>query len=153
MPASVQFANTVAESFCIGQAYYGDIDISLDMFSSLHMDYRLQAFVNLVHQPAAVEFAKRLYLRDLYLACGCVDKRDKAWAAFDFRYRQFVTNLASATGVARTPRRSRTQCWLACTSMIDLLDSASLPMMVEFVSNLASRTCSFARSTIKTNER
>lgn len=93
MPASVQFANTVAESFCIGQAYYGDIDISLDMFSSYIWTIACRHLSTSSDEPAAVEFAKRLYLRDLYLACGCVDKRDKAWAAFDFRYRRFVTNL------------------------------------------------------------
>lgn len=93
MPAPVHFADTVADSFCLGQTYYGDIDVSLNLF----IDYvwgivckRLDGFLD---EPAVTTFTRKLYLRDLYLACGCVHKNEKAWVIFDLRYRKFITDL------------------------------------------------------------
>lgn len=93
MPAPVHFTATVSDSFLLGQTYYGDIDLSLDLFVDYvwaavcrHMDVS-------VDEPGVTAFAKKLYLRDLYLACGCVHKREKAWAILDLRYRKFVTDL------------------------------------------------------------
>jgi RNA polymerase sigma-70 factor len=89
----IQFAKTVAESFCIGQSYYGDVDVSLDLFHGYMWTIARKHLQDSSDEPVIVEFTRRLYVRDLYLACGCVYSSDKAWTTFDSHYRRFINNL------------------------------------------------------------
>jgi RNA polymerase sigma-70 factor (ECF subfamily) len=93
MPAPIHFAAIVSDTFSEGHAYYGNVDICLELFG----DYVWGIACKLLNGPsdeaAIVDFTKKLYLRDLYLACGCVYKSEKAWTTFDHRYRRFITDL------------------------------------------------------------
>lgn len=93
MPAPVHFAATLSESFWLGQSYYGDTDITSDLFNDYVWSIVCRHMNGSLDEPEATVFAQRLYLRDLYLACGCVHKREKAWAILDLRYRKFITDL------------------------------------------------------------
>jgi len=93
MPAPVHFAATVSDSFWLGQSYYGEIDVSLDLFVDYVWAIVCRHLDGSVDEAGVMAFAKRLYLRDLYLASGCVHKSEKAWAILDLRYRKFVTDL------------------------------------------------------------
>ncbi len=93
MPASAQFAETIAQNFHEGKAQYGDINLSPDLFVGYVWGISCKHLKDYSDDFAAVDFARRLYLRDLYLTCGCVHKSERAWEAFDLRYRRFVTDL------------------------------------------------------------
>lgn len=93
MPASSQFAETIVENFHDGKTYYGDIDLSPDLFIGYVWGISCKHVKNCWDDFVIVDFARKLYLRDLYLTCGCVNKSEKAWEAFDLRYRRFVTDL------------------------------------------------------------
>ena len=93
MPAPVHFAATVSDDFWLGQSYYGEIDVSLDLFVDYVWGIVCRQLDGSVDRAMVTAFAKKLYLRDLYLASGCVHKSEKAWASLDHRYRKFVTDL------------------------------------------------------------
>src|SRR4051812_37973246 len=93
MPAPVHFAESVSESFWVGQSYYGDTDSSVDVFTDYVWSIACKHRDGPVDEPAVIAFARRLYLRDLYLACACVHKSEKAWAILDRRYRKSITDL------------------------------------------------------------
>jgi RNA polymerase sigma-70 factor (ECF subfamily) len=93
MPASAQFAETIVENFHDGKAHYGDINLSPDLFVGYVWGISCKHLKDYSDDFVVADFAKRLYLRDLYLTCGCVNKSERAWETFDFRYRRFVTDL------------------------------------------------------------
>jgi RNA polymerase sigma-70 factor (ECF subfamily) len=93
MPAPVYLTEAVAEQFSSGRNYYGDIDVSLDSFADYAWKIACRHVENSSQERSVVDFTMRLYLRDLYLACGCAYKSDKAWAIFDAHYRKFVADL------------------------------------------------------------
>lgn len=93
MPVPVHFAAIISESFWIGRSYYGDTDSSQDLFTDYVWSIVCRHLDGSVEESAVTAFARRLYLRDLYLACGCVHKSEKAWAILDLRYRKFITDL------------------------------------------------------------
>jgi RNA polymerase sigma-70 factor len=93
MQSSTRFPKIVAENYCTAQAYYGDIDIPLDSFG-WYVRGIACALVNEPYNESALEeYTARLYLRDLYLTCGCVNESEKAWKVFDARYRRFIAEL------------------------------------------------------------
>jgi RNA polymerase sigma-70 factor len=87
------FAATVCDTFDIGHAYYGDVDVSQELFGDYVWGIVCKHLSNSIDESMAMNFARKLYLRDLYLACGCVHKRNRAWAAFDAHYRKFIGDL------------------------------------------------------------
>lgn len=93
MPAPGHFAATLTDSFLLARTYYGDIDVSLNVFIDYVWGIVCKHMDGCLDEPTVATFTKKLYLRDLYLACGCVHKNEKAWATFDVRYRKFVTDL------------------------------------------------------------
>src|SRR5215469_10729912 len=93
MPAPVHLAALVSESFRLGQSYFGNTDISPDLFIDYVWSIVCRHLDASVDEPSVTAFAKRLYLRDLYLACSCVHKSEKAWAILDLRFRKFITDL------------------------------------------------------------
>jgi RNA polymerase sigma-70 factor (ECF subfamily) len=95
MPASAHFAETIAESFRVGQAHYGDINLSTDLFIGYVWGITCKHLKDCSDECVVVDFARRLYLKDLYLTCGCVNCSERAWEAFDLRYRKFITGLVS----------------------------------------------------------
>lgn len=96
MPAPAHFSATVSESFSLGQTHYGEIDISLDQFTDYIWIIVCRRLRGPLDDSSVDKFTKRLYLRDLYLTCGCVFNNEKAWTALDLRYRKFVNDLARA---------------------------------------------------------
>src|SRR5436309_3336965 len=93
MLASAQFAKTIAENVDDGKNHYGDIDLAVDLFVMYVWDISCKHMKDWSNEFAVIDFARRLYLRDLYLTCGCVQKSEKAWESFDLRYRRFVSDL------------------------------------------------------------
>jgi RNA polymerase sigma-70 factor (ECF subfamily) len=93
MPASAHFAKTIAENIHDGKNHYGDIDLAPDVFVGYVWDISCKHLKDWSNDFVVVDFARRLYLRDLYLTCGCVHNSEKAWEAFDLRYRRFVSDL------------------------------------------------------------
>jgi RNA polymerase sigma-70 factor len=93
MPAPAHFTVEIAEHFCASRDYYGDIDISPDLFASYIWNIACKHVKDAAEEPEIIEFARKLCLRDLYLVCGCVHKSEKAWETFDLRYRRFITDL------------------------------------------------------------
>jgi len=93
MQASAQFTAAIAEHICACQSHWADIDISHDSFAGYVWDIACKHLKDSSDEPTAIAFVRKLYLRDLYLACGCVQKNENAWKAFDTNYRKFVTNL------------------------------------------------------------
>lgn len=93
MPAPAHFDSNVAETFGLGEAYYGDIDISPDLFAAYIWNIVCKHLKNSSDVTALLNFTTRLYLRDLYLTCGCVHKSEKAWTTFDLHYRRFIIDL------------------------------------------------------------
>jgi len=93
MPAPPYFVAIVPESFAAGHAYYGDVGITQELFGDYIWDIICRHVNGSSEEYTQMDFARRLYLRDLYLACGCVDKQERAWTAFDARYRRFITDL------------------------------------------------------------
>jgi len=93
MPAPANFAETVAGDVSVGLAHYGDIDVSPELFIGYVWDIVCKHRPGASDESSAVDFTKRLYLRDLYLSCGCVHNKEKAWATFDSRYRRFIADL------------------------------------------------------------
>ena len=93
MPASHHFAATIAEHFPACQVHSTGVDISRDLFTSYVWDIARKHLGGSSDDSLIIEFTRKLYLCDLYLACGCVLNRDGAWKAFDTRYRRFTSNL------------------------------------------------------------
>jgi RNA polymerase sigma-70 factor (ECF subfamily) len=93
MPAPSYFFATVCATFDIGHAYYGDVEVSQDLFGDYVWNIVGKHLSDSTGESMVMDFARRLYLRDLYLACGCVHKRDRAWAAFDAHYRKLIADL------------------------------------------------------------
>jgi len=93
MPATIHYAATISEDFCTGQNYYGDVDISLDVFTDYVWGIACKHLSASPDEPTVINFTKKLYLLDLYLASGSVHKKEKAWATFDVRFRKFITDL------------------------------------------------------------
>jgi len=95
MSAPAQFSQTVAMAMHIGQEHYGDIGVSPDVFAGYVWNITLKHLHQLEGsgELLAIEFAKKLYLCDLYLTCGCVSDCEKAWKTLDSRFRKFVTDL------------------------------------------------------------
>jgi RNA polymerase sigma-70 factor len=93
MQSPANFPKIIAESYCTAQAHYGDIDITLDSFGSYVRGIACTLASDPTNESALEEYTTRLYLRDLYLACGCVHDSEKAWKAFDARYRRFIFDL------------------------------------------------------------
>jgi RNA polymerase sigma-70 factor len=69
------------------------MNLSPDLFIGYVWGITCKHLKNSLDQVAVCDFARRLDLRDLYLTCGCVNGSEKAWKAFDSRYRKFVTHL------------------------------------------------------------
>src|ERR1700752_2478892 len=92
-PAPDYFAAVVSDGFCLGQDYYGDIDVTLHLLVEYVWSIACRHLDGSLDESVGTTFIRRLYLRDLYLACGCVHKSEKAWAVLDVRYRKFVTDL------------------------------------------------------------
>lgn len=93
MLASSQFIGAVEKEFDACRDYWTDIEISPCIFADYLWNIVRKHAKDSPDESSAIEFAKKLYLRDLYLACACVHKCENAWKAFDGRYRKFVTNL------------------------------------------------------------
>src|ERR1700730_6095038 len=93
MLAPTPFADSIAESFRTGKAHYGDIDLAPDIFGGYVWGIACKHLKDCSDDLVLADFAGRLYLRDLYLTCGCVNQSEKAWKAFDVRYRRFITDL------------------------------------------------------------
>jgi RNA polymerase sigma-70 factor, ECF subfamily len=93
MATYVHFANMMGEHLCGCQAYYGNVEISRDIFTGYVWDIVSRHFSDSSDVSALTAFARELYLNDLYLACGCVYNSEGAWTAFDARYRRLITNL------------------------------------------------------------
>jgi RNA polymerase sigma-70 factor (ECF subfamily) len=93
-PAPILFATTAADEFCIGHSYYGDIGISPESFVDYVWTVACKCIKQTADETAAIELLGKLYLRDLYVACGCVNNSEAAWKAFDARYRRFLIDLA-----------------------------------------------------------
>src|SRR5579872_1212814 len=93
MPAPPYFVAIVSDSFAAGHNYYGDIGITQNVFGDYIWEIVCKHLTDSAAESSLMDFARRLYLRDLYLACGCVDKQERAWAAFDARYRRFIADL------------------------------------------------------------
>jgi len=93
VPPSPQFADALADNFHAGRLHYGDIDVSLELFACYVRSISCKHLKDCADEPTLLEFAQKLYLRDLYLTCGCVNKSERAWEAFDLRYRRFVMDL------------------------------------------------------------
>lgn len=93
LPAPVYFAAVVSESFWVGHSYYGDTDVPVDVFINYVWSIVCRHMDGSVDEPSVIAFAKKLYLRDLYLACGCVHNSEKSWTILDLRYRKFITDL------------------------------------------------------------
>jgi RNA polymerase sigma-70 factor (ECF subfamily) len=93
MPAPTPFADSIAESFLAGKAHYGDIGLAPDILGGYVWGIACKHLKDCSDELVVADFARRLYLRDLYLTCGCVNQSEKAWKAFDVRYRRFITDL------------------------------------------------------------
>jgi RNA polymerase sigma-70 factor, ECF subfamily len=93
MPASDHFRETIAENFRVGEAHYGNINLSPDLFIGYVWGITCKHLKDCSDEFVVVDFARKLYLRDLYLTCGCVNSSERAWEAFDLRYRKFITDL------------------------------------------------------------
>jgi RNA polymerase sigma-70 factor (ECF subfamily) len=93
MPASAQFAEIIGENFQDGRSHYGEIDLSPNCFVEYVWGIACKHVRDCAEDVVIADFAKKLYLRDLYLTCGCVNRIERAWEAFDHRYRRFVTDL------------------------------------------------------------
>jgi RNA polymerase sigma-70 factor (ECF subfamily) len=93
MPIPGYFAATVSDTFDTGHAHYGEVGVSRQLFGDYVWDIVRKHLSDSTDESRVMDFARRLYLRDLYLACGCVHKRDRAWAAFDAHYRKFIGDL------------------------------------------------------------
>jgi RNA polymerase sigma-70 factor, ECF subfamily len=93
MPANNHFAEKVAEEFSHGQAHYGDINLSPDAFQTHVWAIVCKHLGTPPRETAIPAFVDKLYFRDLYLACGCVQRSENAWKALDSFYRRFVTDL------------------------------------------------------------
>lgn len=87
------FASTVCDNFHSGHTHYGDVGVSQELFSEYVWSIVCRHLSDSTNESMMTDFARRLYLRDLYLACGCVHKQDRAWAAFDAHYRKFIGDL------------------------------------------------------------
>jgi RNA polymerase sigma-70 factor, ECF subfamily len=93
MRVSVHFAATIAEHFCGCQARCSDVEISRDIFTGYVWDIACKYLADSSNESAVAAFAGKLYLQDLYLACGCAHNSEEAWKVFDTRYRRFITDL------------------------------------------------------------
>jgi RNA polymerase sigma-70 factor (ECF subfamily) len=93
MEASTQFVEAMVESYRAGQTHYGDLGLSPDLFIRYVWGIACKHLQERSNELAILDFAKRLYLRDLYLTCACVQKSERAWEAFDLRYRRLITDL------------------------------------------------------------
>lgn len=93
MPASANFIEAIQEQIHSCRAYWSNIEVPCDVFAEYVWDIVRKHLKDNSDEHADIEFMKRLYLRDLYLACTCVHRNENAWRAFDLRYRNFVTNL------------------------------------------------------------
>lgn len=92
MPAPI-FGSTITQDYLTGQAHYGDINLPMELFVGYVWGITCKHVKDPSDYAVALNFAKSLYLRDLYLTCGCVNHGEKAWETFDHRYRRFVTDL------------------------------------------------------------
>jgi RNA polymerase sigma-70 factor, ECF subfamily len=93
MPTPSYFAGTVGDTFDTGRAYYGDVGVCRELVGDYVWSIVCKHLSDSTNECTVMDFTRRLYLRDLYLACGCVHKRDIAWAAFDAHYRKFIGDL------------------------------------------------------------
>lgn len=91
MPASAHFIEAIQEQIHACRACWSDIEVPGDAFAEYIWDIVRKHLKD--NSDADIEFMKKLYLCDLYLACACVNRNENAWKAFDLRYRSFVTNL------------------------------------------------------------
>ena len=83
-------------------------------------------------ESALAAFASKLYLNDLYLACGCAYNSEGAWTAFDARYRRFITNLVRFCHRHGTDTEEIADLsWSACTFRTVPVASGSPRMMAE----------------------
>jgi RNA polymerase sigma-70 factor (ECF subfamily) len=93
MSAPIQFVQTVEQSFDDGKSHYGDVGLSQDLFTGYVWNIVSRHLKDCPDDLVIVDFTRRLFLCDLYLTCGCVYKSERAWEAFDRRYRRFVADL------------------------------------------------------------
>jgi len=93
MPASIQFVQIVEQSSDDSKGYYGDVGLSKDLFTGYVWSIVSRHLKECSDDLVIVDFTRRLFLRDLYLTCACVHKSERAWEAFDHRYRRFVADL------------------------------------------------------------
>ena len=93
MPASAHFIEAIQEQIEACRANWPDVNVSGDTFAEYVWGIVRKHLKDSSDGAADSEFMKKLYLRDLYLACACVNRDESAWKAFDLRYRNFVTNL------------------------------------------------------------
>jgi RNA polymerase sigma-70 factor len=87
------FMEAIAPNTAVGQCHYGDMGITPDLFVSYVWDITLRHAGNELNEPGLLDFANKLYLRDLYLTCGCTQGLERAWQTLDVRYRKFISNL------------------------------------------------------------
>jgi RNA polymerase sigma-70 factor (ECF subfamily) len=93
MPAYPQLAQVIEQEFSVGREHYGNIGLSIPIFQDYVQSIVCKHLGASPQETVAIEFAKKLYMRDLYLACGCVQKDEAAWRIMDTSYRKFVTDL------------------------------------------------------------
>ena len=94
MPAPFDFVEALTSALDLGQAHYGEIGVSRDGFAEYVWGIVLKHLQDGPDGLLAIDFAKKLHLRDLYLTCGCVQGCETAWQTLDIRYRKFVIDLA-----------------------------------------------------------
>lgn len=93
MPAHTLFAQVVEQEFAVGGAYYGELGLSISGFEPYVWTIVCKFVGSGPPDEVAANFARQLYLRDLYLTYGCVLNSDKAWRVLYSSYRKFVMDL------------------------------------------------------------
>ena len=93
MSVPSQLMKIIDEELSAGSAHFGDIGTPNIAFQDYVWTIVCKHLGDSPPGPVAIEFARKLYLRDLYLACGCVLKNERAWQVLDSSYRKFVADL------------------------------------------------------------
>jgi RNA polymerase sigma-70 factor (ECF subfamily) len=83
----------IESDFGAAHAYYGDIGLPRDMYRSYICGIVCKYLGASPLDDLANEFVGKLYAKDLYLACGCVNVSERAWQILDNSYRKFIHDM------------------------------------------------------------
>jgi RNA polymerase sigma-70 factor len=87
------FDQFIGDEFASGREHYGDVGLTPSEFVAYVSMIACKYLGVSPPDTAAIEFLKKLYMRDLYLVCGCDHENGRAWQVLDTSYRKFVTDL------------------------------------------------------------